>query len=151
MEQSLSPRVTGDNEMQEWTRLGRLCSPDNSRNTGPFSVAVDREEHGTSSGSDHSGEYPPPQGHAPFSFPSLSKMQSTQYLMSIVSKHAYCQCRLPCRPACWIHSRQGHLFYFVPGRRPSASGRIPQAAKARLHRTILLPPSLSSHHSQGFL
>ena len=64
MEQSLSPRVTGDNEMQEWTRLGRLCSPDNHRNTGPFSVAVEREEHGTSSGSDHSGEYQP-QGHGP--------------------------------------------------------------------------------------
>ena len=67
MEQSLSPRVTGDNEMQEWMRLGRLCSPDNHRNTGPFSVAVEREEHGTSSGSDHSGEYQP-QGHEPFLF-----------------------------------------------------------------------------------
>ena len=67
MEQSLSPRVTGDNEMQEWERLGRLCSPDNARKTArPFSVAVEREEHGTSSGSDHdhSGEYPP-QGHGP--------------------------------------------------------------------------------------
>ena len=70
MEQSLSPRVTGDNEMQEWERLGRLCSPDNARKTArPFSVAVEREEHGTSSASDndHSGEYPP-QGHHGSSF-----------------------------------------------------------------------------------
>ena len=59
MEQSLSPRVTGDNEFQEWARLRKLCSPDNCRKTGTFSVAVRREEHGTSSGSDHdhSGEY----------------------------------------------------------------------------------------------
>ena len=66
MEQSLSPRVTGDNEMQEWARLGRLCSPDNPRKTGLFSVAVEREEHGTSSGSDHdhTGEYPS-QGRGP--------------------------------------------------------------------------------------
>ena len=95
----------------------------------------------------------------PLPFPNLSKMQSTQYLMSIVSerkvrmmsKHAYCQCRLPCRPACWIHGRQGHLFHLLPGRRPSAPDRIPQAAKARLHWTLLLPPSFSSHRSQGFL
>ena len=71
MEQSLSPRVTGDNEMQEWERLGRLCSPDNARKTArPFSVAVEREEHGTSSGSDHdhSGEYPTQEGHHGSSF-----------------------------------------------------------------------------------
>ena len=74
--------------MQEWERLGRLCSPDNARKTArPFSVAVEREEHGTSSASDndHSGEYPPQGNLGSSFFPNLSKMQSTQYLMSIVS------------------------------------------------------------------
>ena len=104
MEQSLSPRVTGDNEMQEWTRLGRLCSPDNSRNTGPFSVAVDREEHGTSSGSDHSGEYPP-QGHGLLLF-YQPQQDAVNPVFDVNSEQA---CLLPMQatlPACMLDTQQ---------------------------------------------